>query len=578
MEELQIRPSIKSGRRYTKIRHQRFGGGKTVALFLVFLILVGVAGIAYDLIRVKQAAEQLKVVDVGVGSVDLSGFPVPTRIDLDIRLKIRNPVDYTIAVDKLTYDIYINNRFVGQGAKQNLVIYGNGESVIAMPVSITSADAIAAIIEVLKTGTIQVMVRGTIEAPVRWFGIIRVFTVTAPYQFTKNVHISQLIKGGPPVEVVDARFEPNTVYAGQSVNVIVELSSSYQQTVNVEVVIKKDIALGFDEVAYRYATMVSFPGRKMISFAWIPPEPSSGRLRGYHIEVLVDGDKIYSMPSSYPPRLKVIETYTPPTTTMSTTYSPTPSTPSGMIQVIDAYWSRNGRKVSTVYKGDVVNAVVKLYCVNAPVQGQLTIYVKKDRVALPDTVFASKTFVINLMAGETKTYSLSFAPDQPSSSILRGYHIEVWFNNKKIYTMPSSYPPRLKVIERQTLTTTTTQRPTGIISISGVYWLVNGKKASTAKLGDSVKACVEVIAQGGAATATVTIDVRKDLAFRPDQSLLKKTFTVSLNPGERKTLCVTFTAQEKSGLLFRGYFIEVKINGVKVYTMPSSYPPRLKVS
>ena len=178
-----------------------------------------------------------------------------------------------------------------------------------------------------------------------------------------------MIKGGPPVEVVDARFEPNMVYAGQSVNVIVELSSDYQQTFNVEVVIKKNIALGFDEVAYRYATMVSFPGRKMISFAWIPPEPSSGRLRGYRIEVYVDGNKIYSIPSSYPPRLKVIKTYTPPTTTISTTYSPTPSTPSGMIQVIDAYWSRNGQKVSTVYKGDVVNAVVKLYCVNAPVQG-----------------------------------------------------------------------------------------------------------------------------------------------------------------------------------------------------------------
>jgi len=561
-----------------KLHGHRSGGAKVIAAFLVFLILVGVVGIAYDLIRVKHAAEQLKVVDVGVGSVNLSGFPVPTKIDLDIRLKIHNPVDYTITVDKLTYDIYINNRFVGQGVKQNLVIHGNGESIITIPVSVTSADIVTAIVEVLKTGTIQVMVKGAIEVPVRWFGIIRVFTLTAPYQFTKNVHISQLIKGGPPVEVIDARFEPNTIYLGQSVNVAVELSSNYQQTFSVEVVIKKDIALGFDEVAYRYVTAVSFPGRRMISFSWIPPEPSSGRLRGYHIEVYVNGDKIYSMPSSYPPRLRVIETYTPPTTTVSSTYSPTPSTPSGIIQVIEAYWSQNGQKVSTVYKGDVVDAVVKLYCINAPVQGKLTIYVKKDMVALPDQVFASKTFAVNLMPGETKAYSVSFAPDQSSSSILRGYHIEVWLNNKKIYTMPSSYPPRLKVIERQTLTTTTTQRPTGTISISGIYWLVNGKKASTANLGDSVKACVEVIAQGGVATATVTIDVRKDLAFRPDQSLLAKTFTVSLNPGERKTLCVTFTAQEKSGLFFRGYFIEVKINGVKVYTMPSSYPPRLKVS
>jgi len=184
--------------RCERIGSQRFGGGKAVAVFLAFLILMGVAGIAYDLIRVKHAADQLEVVDVGVGSVDFSGFPVPTKIDLDIRLKIHNPTDYTIAVDKLTYEIYINNRFVGQGVKQDLVIHGDGESDITMPVSITSADAIAAIIEVLKTGTIQVMMRGAIDVPVRWFGIIKIFTITTPYQFAKNVHLSQLIKGGPP--------------------------------------------------------------------------------------------------------------------------------------------------------------------------------------------------------------------------------------------------------------------------------------------------------------------------------------------------------------------------------------------
>jgi len=55
---------------------------------------------------------------------------------------------------------------------------------------------------------------------------------------------------------------------GRSVNVVVDLSSNYRQAFNVVVVVKKDIALGFDEVAYRYATTVSFPGRRTISF-WL---------------------------------------------------------------------------------------------------------------------------------------------------------------------------------------------------------------------------------------------------------------------------------------------------------------------
>ena len=68
--------------------------------------------------------------------------------------------------------------------------------------------------------------------------------------------------------MVNARFEPNRVYMGRSVNVVVDLSSNYRQAFNVVVVVKKDIALGFNEVAYRYATTVSFPGQRTISF-WL---------------------------------------------------------------------------------------------------------------------------------------------------------------------------------------------------------------------------------------------------------------------------------------------------------------------
>jgi hypothetical protein len=38
---------------------------------------------------------------------------------------------------------------------------------------------------------------------------------------------------------------------------------------------------------------------------------------------------------------------------------------------------------------------------------------------------------------------------------------------------------------------------------------------------------------------------------------------------------VPFDVKYATERVFRGYFIEVILNGQKIYTMPSEYPPRL---
>jgi hypothetical protein len=56
------------------------------------------------------------------------------------------------------------------------------------------------------------------------------------------------------------------------------------------------------------------------------------------------------------------------------------------------------------------------------------------------------------------------------------------------------------------------------------------------------------------------------------------TFTVKLESGQSAELTVVFVASEKSGLLFRGYFIEIDfLYSQRKWTMDDAYPPRLKV-
>ena len=68
------------------------------------------------------------------------------------------------------------------------------------------------------------------------------------------------------------------------------------------------------------------------------------------------------------------------------------------------------------------------------------------------------------------------------------------------------------------------------------------------------------------------------MAFFPDEDYVVESYSIILNEGETIDLKVDFTAAEKSGITFRGYFIQVDLDTWgESWTMDSIYPPRLKV-
>jgi hypothetical protein len=112
----------------------------------------------------------------------------------------------------------------------------------------------------------------------------------------------------------------------------------------------------------------------------------------------------------------------------------------------------------------------------------------------------------------------------------------------------------------------------GFLRIVDAGWSV-----MEAKQGDMVTAYVTVEAVGGYFEGSVTVRIRKDMAFLPDEDHKVESFQLSLLEGKTQTVTVKFIAAEKSSMIFRGYFIEVEFPGGK-WTMDDSYPPRLKVT
>ena len=237
-----------------------------------------------------------------MSSINLKGVP-PTKVHLDLNVKLNNPTGYDAFIDKLAYSIYINDIHVGDGSKENIVVYPRSETAVSLPVDVATTDIVKALLNSLQSGYANVKVRAYIVMPVRWFGIVRVFTVEHSIESSKTVPIK--LPWRSTVRVVNAWFEPTVVSVGKPVKVNVELYSETVGKFDIKILIRQDRALAADVTVYEFRKILEFEGTKTLSFTWIPDQPSTDNIRGYFIEVYVNDNNIYSMPSDYPPRLKV---------------------------------------------------------------------------------------------------------------------------------------------------------------------------------------------------------------------------------------------------------------------------------
>ena len=274
-----------------------------------------------------------------------------------------------------------------------------------------------------------------------------------------------------------------------------------------------------------------------------PNEPSSGNLRGYFVEI--EGYLSWTMPSDYPPRLHVA---------------------GGSLGLVNVYWTRNGTTVSSCTVGDEIVGHVTVIANGGPVEGTVTVRIRKDIAGGLDTDFKILAFNVSLTTSQSAEYLVTFVPDSPTGGSLRGYFIEI--EGSLSWTMPSSYPPRLTVTQTE-----------GNPSITNVWWTINSQIVTVAQQGQTVTAHVLIKAEGGTLNGNATVHVRKDLALLPDQDYVVQSFFLSLSKDDTVEFTVTFTASDKSGLTFRGYFVQVDLQPWNsIWTMASSYPPRLGVT
>ena len=105
-------------------------------LVILLIVIVVVAGIVVNLIQINEAGNQLSFEGVELYSLDVSGslIVIPTKIRIDLGVIVRNPTQYTLDIKRMTYTIFIQGKYFGEGSSRDIVLPAG--SAIPIPMSL----------------------------------------------------------------------------------------------------------------------------------------------------------------------------------------------------------------------------------------------------------------------------------------------------------------------------------------------------------------------------------------------------------------------------------------------------------
>ena len=333
-------------------------------------------------------------------------------------IKLSNPTPLSVEVS-ISGTLYVNGMAVST-VSLSLRAPPHEDSISRVPLILAKPLRVG--------GKVEIEIRGS--ETFRSIGIPLLSSIA----YTKSVSLAERVPVSPCyIAVEGAGFSPYVVSVGEKVRVWAELYSSDKCVATVELVVLEDNVVGPDIPMTVKVFHLSFPGEHVAEFSWEPPFPSSGSVRGYYVEVRINGTEIYAMPPRYPPRLRVSEI--PVSITTSST---------GLgIMVVGAWWSHGSKRVWVARVGETVSACVEVEALRSW-SGIVTVKVVQDSPM--GLVVASKAFHLELSAEGRATLCIPFTPSAPSGGTMRGYYIVVSSRGETLYISPPSYPPRLRVV------------------------------------------------------------------------------------------------------------------------------------
>jgi len=423
------------------------GLGKAILLVAILVLIAGIGAFAY---QAYSVAKNISVVDsklsslwidIDWGVVPFFPFIMPTKVKslyVTVTLTIDNPSSYSVEIENLHYEVYIEDTYLGYGDKSRFAVMPSRQQ-ISFSLTASTGDLLGVIKSLLESAvksglksiTVHYRVRGIIKVPIKLFNVIEVpalkasipFDVGGSYTYTfqmPSIPKPSIPPPSPPSG--GSGGGGGGILHGRVYGRVVDSSTGSPI---------RGAEVRLSSVTHTYSDTTDEDGR--FSF-------NSVLVGLYKLEVTKSGYEKYEKSLFIKSGDNDLGTIR-----LVKKSAPSPPPPSeGTLKVVNAYWTVDGRVVTEAKVGERVTAVVILKAIGGSVSGTVEVKVFKELKLLPDVKVASRSFATFLRSGESILLRVQFTPDGIGGVLIKGYYVKVYFDGEEIWEMENAYPPRLR--------------------------------------------------------------------------------------------------------------------------------------
>jgi len=164
---------------------KKYGKGWKEKLRKIRIIatVIIIVGVGIYLAFVYDTAKSIKIVEKRIESV----YPKDAdEFEVRFFLVLKNPKKFDIEIDYISYKIYIEKEFVGEGAKPHFFIE-NGEKKYEFDTTFSIKNTSQAIKNSLLMGEANIKIKGDVMIPAKFFGLFTWKHIKIPFEINRRI-------------------------------------------------------------------------------------------------------------------------------------------------------------------------------------------------------------------------------------------------------------------------------------------------------------------------------------------------------------------------------------------------------
>ena len=150
--------------------------------------VIVLAGVVIHLFMVYEAAKSIEIVDKKIIGI-YPKYLKPDEYEVKFSLALKNPKRTEIEIDYISYEVYIEDEFVGKGEKPRFIIQ-HGMKNYTFLLSFNILNLTTPTKNLLLNGGVNIIIKGEVIIPAKFLGLFTWRYIKLPYTIHDIISVS----------------------------------------------------------------------------------------------------------------------------------------------------------------------------------------------------------------------------------------------------------------------------------------------------------------------------------------------------------------------------------------------------